>query len=96
MLTVRGGRSPGAESHRFMDPTRGIIPGWGPNSWIVSDLGWKPPAAFLEAVETIQTSGDIKVRHDAFAKLLDAVNSDPPGTFLYQEAQLFAAKKDVD
>lgn len=86
----------GAESHRFMDPTGGIIPGWGPNSWIVSDLGWKPPVAFLEAVRTIETSGDMKVRRDAFAKLLDAVDSDPPGTFLYQESQIFAAKKDVD
>lgn len=85
-----------AESHRFMDPTGAIVPAWGPASWIEIDLGWKPPQAFLDAIATLQTSGDMSERHDAFVKLLDAVDADPPGTFLYQEAQIFGVRKDVD
>ena len=35
-------------------------------------------------------------RHAAFAQLLDAVDADPPGTFLYQESQIFGVRKGVD
>jgi peptide/nickel transport system substrate-binding protein len=85
-----------AESHRFMDPTGAVIPAWGPASWIQMDLGWKSPAAFNEALVTLQTSGDMEERHAAFASMLDAIDSDPPGTFLYQEGQIFGVRKDVE
>ena len=85
-----------AESHRFMDPTGAVIPAWGPASWIETDLGWKPPQVFLDAIRTMQMSGNIDERHAAFAKLLDAVDADPPGTFLYKESQIFGVRKNVD
>ena len=73
----------------FPDPLASLWRLYGPNGWSAGQNSWSNPR-FNELGQILATKTDVKVRRDAFQKMLDIYEwEDPPGTILHVLGQFY-------
>lgn len=84
-----------SNSTRLPDPLGSLWLSWGPSSWFQTSGAFRSTAAFNAAGRALEAETDPARRRALFAAMLDAWETESPGTVLYQPAEFYAVRSNI-